>query len=125
MNKLLRVLLNAGLALLESDTVTATRRRVADQIDNLGERTRETYEAAADRVGRASRSIRGEEDHTLTNTVAFLVGVGAGVGVGLLFAPASGEETRGTITGRVQELGEKVRGKLSPEDNPGTGTYGH
>jgi hypothetical protein len=52
----------------------------------------------------------------LGTTAALLigVGVGVGVGVGLLLAPASGEQTRGTLTNKVQEFGDRVRDKFGP-----------
>jgi hypothetical protein len=50
----------------------------------------------------------------LDTTAALLIGVGVGVGVGLLLASASGEETRGTLTNKVQEFGDRVRDKFGP-----------
>jgi gas vesicle protein len=45
-----------------------------------------------------------------------------GIGIGLILAPASGEETRNVIAGKVHEMGDKVRQQFS--DEPGTGTRG-
>jgi gas vesicle protein len=39
----------------------------------------------------------------------FFLGVGVGVAVGLLFAPKSGEETRGLIKGKVGEGGDFIK----------------
>jgi gas vesicle protein len=39
----------------------------------------------------------------------FLLGLGIGVAVGMVFAPASGEETRGRIRNRAQEGGDYIR----------------
>ena len=39
----------------------------------------------------------------------FLLGLGIGVAVGMVFAPASGEETRGRIRSRAQEGGDYLR----------------
>jgi len=44
--------------------------------------------------------------------------------VGMLLAPASGEETRSNIAERVQDLGGKVRDRFSREAEAVTGTYG-
>jgi gas vesicle protein len=39
----------------------------------------------------------------------FFLGLGVGVAVGLLFAPQSGEETRGLIKSKAQEGGDYVK----------------
>ena len=39
----------------------------------------------------------------------FLLGLGIGVAVGMVFAPASGEETRGRIRNRALESGDYLR----------------
>jgi gas vesicle protein len=40
---------------------------------------------------------------------AFLVGLGVGVGLGLLFAPMSGEETRTNLADRANDLASSAR----------------
>ena len=43
----------------------------------------------------------------------------------MLLAPASGEETRGTLTNKVQEFGDRVRDKFNEQKRePGTASYG-
>src|SRR5712692_6322613 len=74
---------------------------------------------------RAGRAIRGQEDHTVRNAISFAAGMGLGIGVGMLFAPASGEETRSSIAEKVQDVGDRVRERFSPEiKKPATGTEG-
>jgi hypothetical protein len=69
--------------------------------------------------------IRKQEDHTVRNAMSFAAGIGLGIGVGILLAPASGEETRSSIAEKVQDVGERVRGRFSPEvRKPATGTEG-
>jgi len=70
------------------------------------------YEDAAERVAKASRAIRGEDNHALGNALRLAAGVGVGIGVGLLFAPASGQETRSAIAGSVQQFRNKVRKRV-------------
>jgi gas vesicle protein len=41
---------------------------------------------------------------------SFLAGFGIGIGVGLLFAPMTGEETRERISRRSHDLAESARG---------------
>jgi hypothetical protein len=118
-NILLNVLLGTGVYLLDS-----VRNRLAENLDDVTEKARDTYETAANRVSRASDVIRGEDSHVFSTTAAVLIGVGIGVGVGILLAPASGEQTRSNIADKVQEFGGKVRSRVSSEPTGATGTYG-
>ena len=40
---------------------------------------------------------------------SFLIGLGLGVGLGILFAPMSGEETRHNLTDRANDLASSAR----------------
>ena len=74
---------------------------------------------------RAGRAIRRQEDQTVRNAISFAAGIGLGIGLGILLAPASGEETRSSIAEKVQDAGERVRDRFSPEvKKPATGTEG-
>jgi YtxH-like protein len=113
---LFSVLLGTGLYLLDS-----LRERLPDNIDGA----RETYEAASDRLGRATNVLRGQEESQIFGKVgALLIGVGIGVGIGVLIAPASGEETRADIADKVTEFGDKVREQAGKKPPGATGTYG-
>jgi hypothetical protein len=116
-NLLWNVLLGTSVYLLES-----LRNRVSEGAEDLSDRARDTYSEASRRVSRASDVIRGEDHSGLGTAAALLIGIGVGVGVGLLLAPASGEETRGTISNKVQEFGGRVRDKF--EGQSSSGTYG-
>ena len=125
-NMLWNVLLGTSVYLLDS-----LRGRLADGVDDLGGRARDTYDEASRRVSRASDALQGEDSHALRTTIALLAGVGVGVGVGLLLAPASGEETRSNISDKVQDFSGRVRDKFTSEpaesrrsSSSGTGTYG-
>lgn len=113
---LTNVMLGAGLYLLDS-----LRSRLGQGIGDLSDRTRDRaqdlYETASERVGRASDVLRGEDHRGLSTTAAFLIGAGVGVGLGMLLAPASGEEIRSNIS-------EKFRDRFSRESESSTGTYG-
>jgi len=41
---------------------------------------------------------------------SFLAGLGIGVGLGLIFAPLSGEETRDRLQRRAEDLADSARG---------------
>lgn len=119
-NILWNVLLGTGVYLLDS-----LRDRVSESIGDIGERARDTYDEAARRASRATDVIRGEDHHGLGTAAALLIGIGVGVGVGMLLAPASGEETRNTISNKVQEFGGRVRDRINEERREsGSASYG-
>ena len=111
LNKFVKVALKTGLYLLEqSDKATAEmRERVSNQIEDVIDSTREAISP---------------EDHTLRNALSLAAGVGVGVAVGMLFAPAKGEELRSSIAGTVQDAGAKFRQRFSSEESAATGTTG-
>lgn len=120
-NLLWNVLLGTGVYLLDS-----MRDRLSGGMEDITDRARDTYNEASRRVSRASDVIRGEDHSGLSTAAALLLGIGVGVGVGMLLAPASGEETRSSISNKVQEFGDRVRDKFQEQRRePGsTGTYG-
>jgi hypothetical protein len=113
-------LLDTGLYLLDS-----LRERLPDNVDDIKDRVRDTYDTASHRVGRATDALRGEEDSQLLGKVgALLIGVGIGVGIGVLIAPASGEETRSEINHKISDFGDKVRVRTGKKPQGATGTHG-
>jgi gas vesicle protein len=55
----------------------------------------------------------------------FAAGIGLGLGAGLLFAPASGDETREVIAGRAHDFGENIKDHFSRDmKQRATGTEG-
>lgn len=126
MKKLLKLLLGTSLYVLEqSDRATKkVRERAAGEIDDLRDAAQQKYEAAADRLTRASRALRGDDSHMFGNALRFTAGIGVGVGLGLILAPARGEDTRSAIAGTVQDFGSKVRKQFSCENARATGTKG-
>ena len=107
-NILWNVLIGTGVYLLDS-----LRDRLSEGIDDLTDRARDTYDEASRRASRATEVIRGEDHRGMGTAAALLIGVGVGVGVGLLLAPASGEETRSSISNKVQEFGDRVRDRFN------------
>ena len=117
---LLSVLVGTGLHLLNS-----LRERLPDNVEDIKERVRDTYDTASHRVSRATDALRGEEDsHIFGKAAALLLGVGIGVGIGVLIAPTSGEETRADITDKVSDFGDKVRQRTEKNPQGATGTSG-
>jgi gas vesicle protein len=116
MKKLLKTLLGTSLYLLEqSDGAQKAHDRATRKINGLRDAVQQKYEDAADRVAKASRAIRGEDNPALGNAVRLAVGIGVGIGLGLLFAPASGQDTRRAIAGSVQQFRNNVRKRVSSE----------
>ena len=114
------VLLGTSVYLLDS-----LRGRLSEGMDDISDRARDTYDEASRRASRAKDAIRGEDHHHLSTAAALLIGVGVGVGVGMLLAPASGEETRSTISNKVQEFGDRVRDKFNDQRrDPESASYG-
>ena len=115
---LLGVLLDTGLHLFDF-----LREHLPDNVDDIKDGVRYTYDTASRRVSRATDALRGnEESHVFRTIGVLLVGVGIGVGVGLLIAPATGEETRVDIADKVSDFGEKVRERTGkkPQGAPAT-----
>lgn len=127
LNRWLQLALGAGLYMLEQSNKASksARESAAENFEDLRDMVQDKYETAADRVSRASKVIRGEdESDTMGNVLRFAAGIGVGVGIGLLLAPASGEETRGAIAGQVRVVGDRVKRQFSSEDAFATGTNG-
>ena len=107
--------------------------------------TRDLRHAASSVSGRVQRRYEGRAERDLEpragfysgsdwfgRTTSLLAGIGIGVSVGLLFAPSSGEETRGAIRDKAWEIKDRVTDAASRKmrfgSNPekvGTGTTGY
>lgn len=103
---------------------------VSDVMKDKYEAVREKYEDASDRFSNASSALRGESQW-LAPTLSFIGGIGVGVGLGILFAPFSGEEMRGVIRDKASDVTNDVKSKVSnmknryhASDPPFTGTDG-
>lgn len=81
-------------------------------------------ERVADRLIRTGKIIRSSRFHRLDRLKWVLVGVGAGVGLGMLLAPLSGSESRENISNKVHDLRSRVRDRLQVRTTPATGTHG-
>ncbi|MFZ0735236.1 MAG: hypothetical protein WAM79_23160 [Candidatus Sulfotelmatobacter sp.] len=78
--------------------------QTADQVERVSDRASEMADNARD-------TLTSQQSHPLRNVLSFAAGVGVGVGVGMLLAPSSGAELRGNITGKVQDIGNRVTGR--------------
>ncbi|HEY4763397.1 MAG TPA: YtxH domain-containing protein [Candidatus Sulfotelmatobacter sp.] len=89
--------------------------QTAEQVDRVSDR-------ASEMADEARTAIFPEEDHTLRNVLVFAAGVGVGLGAGLLLAPASGEDIRNSISEKVQDIRDQVKGRVSSRNYGATGT---
>ncbi len=114
MNNLIRSILKTAVYFLDqTDRFTSdVRDRVAEGVDRASDRVSDLRERAED--------LYSGEDHTVRNVLTFAAGVGVGLGAALLFAPASGEEIRGQIGDKVQDIGDRVRQRFSSRTSTGT-----
>jgi len=127
MKKFLKVALGTSLFILDQSDLArkSVRERIGDHVDDLRDVAQDTFQVAADRVARASKAFRKNDDHHAIWTVLrFAAGIGIGVGVGLLVAPANGEETRTKLVEKAQELGGNVRQHFASSNLRATGTGG-
>ena len=109
-NSLLDLLVGAGLDLLDP-----VREHLGNHMDTVSEKAKDVYDEASGRVRKASRAIRGEDRSRLSSTAALLLGVGVGVALGILFAPASGEQVRRNIADSARAFGERIRSGVGSE----------
>ncbi len=106
MTKLLKSILKTAVYILDQADNAAEdmRDRVSDHVDRVSDQVSEITD-------RGRKVIYGE-DHTMRNVLTFAAGVGIGIGAGLLFAPASGEEIRGSVADKVQDIGDRVKDQV-------------
>jgi gas vesicle protein len=105
-NGLIKSLLKTGVYIMD---------QTADQMDRASERASHIASQAKSVVDDATSAIYPREDHTLRNFISFAAGVGIGVGAGMLLAPSSGAELRSSISDRVQDISDRVKGRVSPQ----------
>ena len=120
-SSLLRLLFSAGMVLTAPEGRDKVRDAASDQFDEVQDRAAKGYKEVRHRIRRASRAIQGEEGG-MSNAVGLIAGVAVGVAVGMLFAPASGEETRALIMDKVQDVQERAQSAISREMRRATGT---
>jgi|HubBroStandDraft_6_1064221.scaffolds.fasta_scaffold177240_3 hypothetical protein len=116
---LLRTLLQAGLYLVDQPESVArdVRDRVQSGISNAGDRFSDVGDSLSDMRDRLTG-----RDNTLRYALSFVAGIGLGVGVGILMAPDSGEETRRNVAEKFNDVSDRIRRKGSDALEYKTGT---
>jgi gas vesicle protein len=113
-------------------TILKTAVYIMDQADRAAVELKDRAEKVSDRVSDAAADLADQgrgliegEDHTMRNVLMFAAGVGVGIGAGILFAPASGEDLRNSVRDKVEDIGDRVRGRFTPATRQrATGTEG-
>ena len=95
--------------------------RVSGAFDDVSDTVSSKYEDAADRLEAAADAIQGKS-YWPSRVTGFLLGVGVGAGLGLLLAPASGNETRETVRDKAAQMTDRIRRRVT--NMPATGTEG-
>jgi uncharacterized protein YjbJ (UPF0337 family) len=119
MNNLIKSILKTAVYFLDQTDRFAgdVRDRVHDGLDAASDKVSDIRNRAQD--------LYPAEDHTFRNVLTFTVGLGVGAAAAILLAPASGEETRGQIGEKVQNIGDRVRDRFtSDRGRTATGTEG-
>ena len=114
-----RFALKCGLLLTDAKLWTSISNQLRDRADDLGNEAKRRYDDAVDRAQDVQQAVRGR-NHWVAPAVGFVGGIGFGVGLGMMLAPASGAETRSALRNKVVDLKDRVGGGLASV----TGTQG-
>lgn len=114
MNNLIRSILRTAVYFLDQTDRVASdvRDRVSDRMDRAAGKVSDIRDQA--------HELYDGPSHPLRSVLAFAAGVGVGIGTALLLAPASGEEIRGSIGQKVEDIGGRVRSRFSSSSPTGT-----
>jgi gas vesicle protein len=78
-----------------------------ERVEDVNDRVSSTYEDTADRLTAARTALQGQSSWP-SRTAGFLLGVGIGAGLGILFALASGSETREAVRDKVGGVKNRI-----------------
>lgn len=102
-----RLAMKLGLLATDPKVWADAGQQFSDRADDVSDAVRERYDEAAYRVHNAGRALQGER-FWFGPTMTFLGGIAVGAGLGLLFAPVSGEETRSVLRNAAWDVRNKV-----------------
>ena len=93
-------------------------RSIVKSVVYIMDETADRVDRVSDRASQLAENTRGmiypSEGRTFRNIVSFAAGIGVGVAAGMLLAPSSGAELRNSISDKVQNISDKVRGRAEP-----------
>jgi hypothetical protein len=106
--------------------------RLKDRANSLSDTISDRYDEAFDRVEAAGDALQGKSVWP-SRMVALFLGIGIGTGIGMVFAPKAGSDTRQAIRDRAVDMKNKAvhsassateRVRSSVTNMPSTGTHG-
>jgi gas vesicle protein len=118
-----RTAMKLGLLLTDAKLWADVNDQLTDQASDVRNKVRDTYDEATSRLQDASDALQGR-NHWIAPTAAFVGGIALGAGLGMLFAPTSGEEARAALYDRASDLRGKVRDIAGRAEAKATGTHG-
>lgn len=123
-----RFALKCGLLITDAELWAAIDDEIRERAEDVSDAMKRRYEDTADRLSDARTALRGESDW-LGRSATFLGGVGLGLGLGMLFAPMSGEASRAVLRDKAVDVRNKVGDVATGSTrfrstNPPTGTAG-
>jgi hypothetical protein len=116
-----RLAMKCGLLLTDAKMWSSIGEQLRDRADQAGDEVKRRYDDEADRLQEAGRALRGRS-HWAARTMNFLGGIGIGMGLGMLFAPVSGQEARTAIRDKVVDIKKKVGGMAADGTIPHSST---
>ena len=102
-----RFALKWGLLLTDATLWEALNEQLREGANEVSNVVKRRYEKAADRLQDRRPST---STGWLSPTATFLGGVGLGVGLGVMFAPVSGDEARAVLRDKVVDIKNRVSG---------------
>jgi hypothetical protein len=105
-----RFALKCGLLLTDAKLWASINEQLKEHTADITDEVHSRYEDAVGRVQGARRALRGD-NNWVGPVMSFIVGIG--VGVGMLMAPASGEETRSAIRDKAVDIKNDIKNKVS------------
>jgi len=94
-----RVAMRAGLLLTDAKLWSAVQNQMRDRAGEVSEAINDKYDDASSRLANASDALRGRSQWPSWGS--FLLGVGIGTGIGILFAPGAVEKVRNAYNERA------------------------
>lgn len=101
-----RFALKCGVLLTDAKLWSMINNHLKDRANDLGDVVKERYDDASSRMSAATDAFR--RRNRPSRLLYFCAGIGVGAGLGLLFAPASGQETRETLRDKAVDVKNKV-----------------